>query len=293
MPKPVVEPPQEVGPAVNLVDGRDGSATDPLTTGGDGLGARCAGGHGEVLRGSRGQACRGKAGRRSRQPVCGERGNRPRAAYPPASLAGGGYVRRLLMGRGRGGGPVVPAQPGPAGLDQLLPTGIVCGDLRLPHPLQLVACGPMAPPQTPPGQLEATPSPLHPVARPLGRRRGLVQTGSPRDHPIPLPGNAHPVAVVPSRRTRRRMRTTHDLVAGCVGTRTSGSEGRAGETERTERSTPRPGPIPTTGCATARSVAPPKRRRDPFRHSQQRALADRHGPHARGVAEEVIEPVWL
>ena len=38
MQEPVVEPPQEVGPAVNLVDGRDGSATDPLTTGGDGFG---------------------------------------------------------------------------------------------------------------------------------------------------------------------------------------------------------------------------------------------------------------
>ena len=33
-----MEPPQEVRPAVNLVDGRDGSAPRPLTTGGSGLG---------------------------------------------------------------------------------------------------------------------------------------------------------------------------------------------------------------------------------------------------------------
>jgi hypothetical protein len=106
--KPVVEPPQEV---------------DRLEPGGCGPGWQCAGppynrgeqprrhggagGHGEVLRGSRGQACRGKAGHPSRQTVCGERGNRPRVASPPAGQAGGGKARRLLMIRVRGGGSVV------------------------------------------------------------------------------------------------------------------------------------------------------------------------------------------
>ena len=35
MQEPVVEPPKEVRPAVNLVDGRDGSALNLLTTGRD------------------------------------------------------------------------------------------------------------------------------------------------------------------------------------------------------------------------------------------------------------------
>jgi hypothetical protein len=38
MQEPVVEPPQDVRPAGNLVDGRDGSALNLLTTGRDGLG---------------------------------------------------------------------------------------------------------------------------------------------------------------------------------------------------------------------------------------------------------------
>jgi hypothetical protein len=106
--KPVVEPPQEV---------------DRLEPGGYGPGWQCAeppynreerprrrggaGGHGEVLRGSRGQACRGKAGHPSRRTVCGERGNRSWIAFPLASQAGGGKARRQLMIRGWGGGSVV------------------------------------------------------------------------------------------------------------------------------------------------------------------------------------------
>jgi hypothetical protein len=107
--KPVVEPPQEV---------------DRLEPGGSGPGWQCAarpynreerprragcgvGGHGEVLRGSRGQACRGKAGRRSRRPVCGERGNRLWVASLPAGQVGSGKARGLLMTQRRGGGSVV------------------------------------------------------------------------------------------------------------------------------------------------------------------------------------------
>jgi hypothetical protein len=104
-----VEPPQEVRPAVNLVDGRDGSALGPPTTGGTGLDVVMVGvgGHDEGLRRSRGQACRGKAGHRSRRPVSGERGNRLWVAFLPASRAGSGKARRLLMTWGRGGGSVV------------------------------------------------------------------------------------------------------------------------------------------------------------------------------------------
>ena len=114
MQKPVVEPPQEVAPARNLVDrGRDGSAsvflwseeTDSRVDGGK----ADPGGHGEGLRRSRGEGCRGKAGRRSRQPVGGERGNRRRVASLPAGQAGSGKARRLLMARRRDGVLVVVA----------------------------------------------------------------------------------------------------------------------------------------------------------------------------------------
>jgi hypothetical protein len=108
--KPVVEPPQEVRTGSNLVDlGRDSSAPRLPTTGrSDPVSALVdAGGHGESLRRSRGQACRGKAGHRSRRPVCGERGNHLRVAYLPASPAGSGKARGLLMTWGWGGGFVV------------------------------------------------------------------------------------------------------------------------------------------------------------------------------------------
>ena len=65
------------------------------------------GGHGDVLRDSRGQACRGKAGHRSRQPVCGERGNRLLVANLSVNQADSGKARRLPMASGRGGGSVV------------------------------------------------------------------------------------------------------------------------------------------------------------------------------------------
>jgi hypothetical protein len=66
------------------------------------------GGHGEGLRRSRGEGCRGRAGHLSRPPVGGERGNRRRAAFSPPGKAGDGKAgdgkaRRLLMARRRGG----------------------------------------------------------------------------------------------------------------------------------------------------------------------------------------------
>jgi len=80
---------------------------DSLQPGGTASTSWGVGGHGDVLRDSRGQACRGKAGHRSRQPVCGERGNRPLGANLSAIRVGSGKARRLLMARGRGGGSVV------------------------------------------------------------------------------------------------------------------------------------------------------------------------------------------
>jgi hypothetical protein len=108
--EPVVEPPKEVRTGSNLVDqGRDSSAPRPLQpreAASTSISVD-AGGHGERLRRSRGQACRGKAGHRSRRTVCGERGNRLRVASLPASQVRSGKARRLLMTRGRGGGSVV------------------------------------------------------------------------------------------------------------------------------------------------------------------------------------------
>jgi len=81
-------PLESVGPAGNLVDGRESSAPDSLTTREKGLGGVRAGGHGEGLRRRRGHACRGKAGHRSRRLVCGERGNRLLVANLPISQIG-------------------------------------------------------------------------------------------------------------------------------------------------------------------------------------------------------------
>src|SRR2546423_11306661 len=98
--EPVVEPPQEVRPArtwwmwaglaVRRTSLQRGGTASPAIVDADG-------GHDEGLRRSRGQACRGKAGHRSRRPVSGERGNRFRVALLPAVRAGGGEALRLLM----------------------------------------------------------------------------------------------------------------------------------------------------------------------------------------------------
>ena len=115
MQEPVVEPPQEVRTGSNLVD-RAGIAVrcDLFTTEGGTASApwSAPGATVKCLRRSRGQACRGKAGRLSRRTVSGERGNRPRVASLPARQAGSGKARRLLMSRGRGGGSRSSPRPG-------------------------------------------------------------------------------------------------------------------------------------------------------------------------------------
>ncbi len=109
MQKPVVEPPQERRTGSNLVDqGRDSSAPDLPTTGRDGLGDVVSPGAtmkdcGVVVDRPAGE----KPGTDPVDRSCGERGNRLRVASLPASQAGSGKARRLLMARGRGGGSVV------------------------------------------------------------------------------------------------------------------------------------------------------------------------------------------
>jgi hypothetical protein len=94
----------------NLVDRGRGAARD-CSQGGrstrqavDGTGC---GGHGEGLRGSRGDAVGISAGRRTRRSACGEHGNRPWSSWILASQAGVGTGSLPAEGRGRGGGLVV------------------------------------------------------------------------------------------------------------------------------------------------------------------------------------------
>ena len=82
---------------------------------------------------------------------------------------------------------LLPAQPGAAGLDQLLPPRRVQGDLRLPAPVHLAPGDLLAPPQAPPRQLEVAPTALPPEVVADGRRGDPVQPGNGGGHPLPLP----------------------------------------------------------------------------------------------------------
>ena len=114
--------------------------------------------------------------------------------------------------------PAAPAQPGAAGLDRPLPTRGVQRRLRLPARLHLAPGRRLATPQTPPDELEGTPTPLHQPADGGPPRRGdPVQPRGGSDHPLPLPGHA---------RSPARGRAPHDAStsgthrglwrAGCV-----------------------------------------------------------------------------
>lgn len=153
---------------------------------------------------------------------------------------------------------LLAAEPGPVlrGLTTYFRPGPFCGDLRIPHPLQLVAGGPLAPPQTPPSRLEKAPSPLRPVAGHLRGRRNPVQARSARDHPIPLPGNTDTVAVDQSRRPRRRMTQRHVPVESRMRGEHARPVRRAGPGKRTDREIGQRAP--------ARSLLRAARRRDPL-----------------------------
>ena len=93
----------------------------------------------------------------------------------------------------RGDGPIArhppaPAQPGAPGLDRLLPARRVEGDLRLPARLRLAQGGVLAPPQAPPGELEAAPPALPSGVVADGGRGDPVQPERGDGQPLPLPG---------------------------------------------------------------------------------------------------------
>ena len=135
----------------------------------------------------------------------------PRVPHPAAPEARHGQALRLHLpveegarldqGQGAGDdqggdepaarGPAAPAQPGAAGLDQLLPARRVEGDLRLPARLHLAQGGLLAPPQAPARQLEVAPPALPPRVVADRRRGDAVRPGNGDGHPLPLPESPH------------------------------------------------------------------------------------------------------
>jgi Reverse transcriptase (RNA-dependent DNA polymerase) len=86
-------------------------------------------------------------------------------------------------------------QPGAPGLDRLLPARRLEGDLQLPARLRLAQGGVLAPPQEPPGQLEAAPPALRSEVVADGGRGDTVQPGCGGGQPLPLPWRTDPLAV--------------------------------------------------------------------------------------------------
>jgi hypothetical protein len=141
------------------------------------------------------------------------------------------------------GGPAVPTQPGAAGLVRLLPLWGVQPQLRLPGGLRLASDPPVAAAPASPEQLE-DPAPSLPsrMAADTGRG-GDVSAQHGAGLPLPLPGPPHPDPMGDCDGTDRKARGMNSWRAGCVETRTSGSEG--GLRKRTGRKTgtaPQPDP---------------------------------------------------
>src|SRR5512132_3369828 len=140
-------------------------------------------------------------------------------------------------------GPAVPAQSGAAGLVRLLPPRGVQPHLRLPGGLRLASDPPLAAAPAPPQQLEDPAPSLPPRMAPDAGRGGDVPAQHGAGLPLPLPGPPHPDPMGDRDGTDRKARGMNSWRAGCVETRTSGSEG--GLRKRTGRKTgtaPQPDP---------------------------------------------------
>lgn len=88
-----------------------------------------------------------------------------------------------------------PAEPGPAGLDQLLPAWSVQGDLQLPASLCMAQGGELASPQAPACQLEVAPRSLPTQVVADGGWGQDVRPIGGDGEPLPLPGRSHPLAL--------------------------------------------------------------------------------------------------
>src|SRR5512132_394555 len=140
-------------------------------------------------------------------------------------------------------GPAVPAQSGAPGLVRLLPPRGVQPHLRLPGGLRLASDPPLAAAPAPPYQLEDPAPSLPSRMAPDAGRGGDVPAQHGADLPLPLPGPPHPDPMGDRDGTDRKARGMNSWRAGCVETRTSGSEG--GLRKRTGRKTgtaPQPDP---------------------------------------------------
>ena len=113
----------------------------------------------------------------------------------------------------------------------------------------------LAPQQATPGQLEVAPPPLPPQVVADGRRGDIVQPGRVTVTRYRYRGAAHPVAMGEHDNRVGRMTDWHGLVESRMrGNAHVRFGGRAGETDRAERSAPRPGPTPTIStCAWRRN----------------------------------------
>jgi hypothetical protein len=127
-------------------------------------------------------------------------------------------------------GPTRPDQPDPSGLDQLLQARRVQGDLRLPWRLHLASGAHLAPSQAQAGELEVAAGPLPPRVAADRRQGGIAQPGSGDGQPLPLPGTAHPLAVVGSRNGTMNPSAWAWGEPDARLTGTSGSEEQAGKT---------------------------------------------------------------
>jgi len=131
------------------------------------------------------------------------------------------------------GGPVAPAQPGAAGMDQLLPLRRVQSDLQLPACLRVAQGRRMASPQASPFHLEAAPSSLPPGVVADGERCAVVQPCRSGSDLLPLPRQEHPLAVAHRDERERRLTRRHGLAESRMrGDTHVRFGGRAGETDQ-------------------------------------------------------------
>src|SRR5918995_2453250 len=122
--------------------------------------------------------------------------------------------------------PAAPAQPGAAGLVQLLPPRGLLANLQLRRSLRLLADRRLVEEATPRAEYAHPGPPLPPSLGDPRRRHRDVPATSGRHRALPLPGHQDPDPLVERSHTRiTRTSGMNTWRAGCGGSRTSGSEG--------------------------------------------------------------------
>ena len=112
----------------------------------------------------------------------------------------------------------------------------------------------MASPQAPSGLMEVAPSALPPEVVANGRQGHVVRSDDGDGHPLPLPGQQHPLAVAERDERDRRVTHGHGLVESRMHGNAHVRFGGAGRGDGCfERSEPRPGPTPNSSGSIGRS----------------------------------------